>query len=251
MPNFWKFLVSPEKKTQIVLGLIFGLALVGCEASTTEVAPTSTPQPRNIAVTGTGKVYLTPDIATISIGVHKEDESATRAVENLNTQAVEITEILLDIGVEEEDIKISNFNIYPDQRFDESENPTSTVYVVDNTVFVTVRDMNNMGAIMGSVVEAGANSIFGIQFDVADKTQALSEARKLAVENAQVKAEELAQAAGVILGEIQSINEFGGVPVPVFEGQGGGGFEATAEQLPVNLGQLSLTVEVTVTYDIR
>lgn len=104
---------------------------------------------------------------------------------------------------------------------------------------------------MGSVVEAGANSIFGIQFDVANKTQALSEARKLAVENAQVKAEELAQAAGVPLGEIQSINEFGGVPVPVFEGQGGGGFEATAEQVPVNLGQLSLTVEVTVTYHIR
>ena len=86
---------------------------------------------------------------------------------------------------------------------------------------------------------------------MANKTQALSEARKLAVENAQVKAEELAQAAGVPLGEIQSINEFGGVPVPVFEGQGGGGFEATAEQVPVNLGQLSLTVEVTVTYHIR
>ena len=103
---------------------------------------------------------------------------------------------------------------------------------------------------MGSVVEAGANSIFGIQFDVADKTQALSQARKMAVENAQVKAEELAQAAGVPLGEIQSINEFGGVPVPVFEEQGGG-LENTADQVPVNLGQLSLTVEVTVTYDIR
>lgn len=104
---------------------------------------------------------------------------------------------------------------------------------------------------MGSVVEAGANSIFGIQFDVADKTQALSEARKLAVDNAQGKAEELAQAAGVTLGEIQSINEFGGVPVPVFEGQGGGGFEPTADQVSVNLGQLSLTVEVSVTYRIR
>jgi hypothetical protein len=53
------------------------------------------------------------------------------------------------------------------------------------------------------------------------------------------------------LGEIQSINEFGGVPVPVFEGQGGGGFGATADQAPVNLGQLSLTVEVSVTYHIR
>lgn len=229
--------------------LVFLLA--GCETSATEIAATSTPPPRDIAVTGTGKVYLTPDVATISIGVHSEDESASRAVETNTQQAEAVTGTLLDIGVEEEDIKISNFSIYPDQQFDESGNPLGTLYVVDNTVFVTVRELNNLGSIMGSVVEAGANSIFGIQFDVADKRKALSDARKMAVENAQVKAEELAQAAGVTLGEIQSINEFGGVPVPVFEGRGGGGFETTAEQMPVNLGQLSLTVEVTVTYNIR
>jgi len=239
-------------KLALLLGLILaGLVLGACETSTIEPVPTSTPPPRNIAVSGTGKVYLTPDIATISIGVHKEDESATRAVESNNAQAKEVTDILLEIGVEEEDIKFSNFNIYPEQRFDENGIQSATIYVVDNTVFVTVRELNNLGAIMGSVVEAGANSIFGIQFDVADKTQSLSEARKLAVDNAQEKAEELAQAAGVTLGEIQSINEFGGVPVPVFEGQGGGGFEPTADQVPVNLGQLSLTVEVSVTYNIR
>ena len=242
----------PTNKLMLLIGVILaGLVLSACETSTLEPVPTTTPPPRNIAVSGTGKVYLTPDIATISFGVHNEDESATRAVESNNAQAKEVTDVLLEIGVEEEDIKFSNFNIYPEQRFDESRNQSSTIYVVDNTVFVSVRELNNLGAIMGSVVEAGANSIFGIQFDVADKTQALSEARKLAVDNAQGKAEELAQAAGVTLGEIQSINEFGGVPVPVFEGQGGGGFEPTTDQMPVNLGQLSLTVEVSVTYHIR
>lgn len=245
-----KIHVPTIKPVYLVLVLMAGFLLVGCETSATVMVPTSTPQPRNIAVSGTGKVYLTPDIATISIGVHNEDENATRAVESNNAQAEAVTGILLDEGVEAEDIKISNFNIYPEQRFDEDGNPSGTFYMVDNTVFVTVRELNNLGVIMGSVVEAGANSIFGIQFDVADKTQALSQARKMAVENAQVKAEELAQAAGVPLGEIQSINEFGGVPVPVFEEQRGG-LETTADQVPVNLGQLSLTVEVTVTYDIR
>ena len=101
------------------------------------------------------------------------------------------------------------------------------------------------------VVEAGANSIFGIQFDVSDKTQAISKARRAAIEDAQVKAEELAQAAGVTLGEVQSINEFGGIPVPVFEGKGAGGLESSEAQVPVSLGQLSLTVEVTVNYNIH
>lgn len=227
------------------------LVLSACEASTIEPDPTSTPPPRDIAVSGVGKVYLTPDIATISIGVHNEDESATRAVDGNKAQAKKVSDLLMEMEVKEEDIKISNFNIFPQEHYDENGNKVGTVYIVDNTVIVTVRDLNNLGAIMGSVVEAGANSIFGIQFDVADKTQALTEARKLAVANAQVKAEELAQAAGVTLGQIQSINELGGAPVPVFEGQEGGGFEALTEQVPVNLGQLSLTVTVEVTYNIR
>jgi uncharacterized protein YggE len=251
MLSFWIKLVPGKQPVRTILVLILGLLLAACEASSTEIAPTSTPQPRNIAVTGTGKVYLTPDIATISIGIHNEDERAPRAVEGINAQAKAVREILLEIGVEDEDIKIANFNIFPDQELDVTGNPGPTVYIAENTVMVTVRDLDNLGEIMGSVVEAGANSIFGIQFDVADKTQALSEARKLAVENAQLKAEELAQAADVTLGEIQLINEFGGVPVPIFEGQGGGGFESASDQVPVNLGQLSLTVEVTVTYNIK
>jgi len=243
-------LTVTQKVFAIVLAIL-GLGLSACEASTIEPVPTSTPQPRNITVSGIGKVYLTPDIATISIGVHNEDESVTRAVNGINTQARDVTEILLEMGVEEEDIKIMNFNILPEERFDEIGNQTSTVYGVDSTVFVTVRELDNLGAIMGSVVEAGANSIFGIQFDVADKTLALTKARKLAVENARTKAEELAKVAGVTLGEIQSINELGGVPVPVFEGQEGGGFESPGDQLPVNLGQLRLTVEVSVSYNIH
>ncbi len=227
------------------------LLLGACGGSQSEPTATGTPPPRNITVSGSGKVFLNPDIATISIGVHTEDESAARAVNGNNAQAQKVTEVLLEMGVEEDDIQTSNFNIYLEQRFDEEGDQAGTIYIVDNTVLVTMRDLNILGEIMGTVVEAGANSIFGIQFDVADKTQALSEARRAAVEDAQKKADELALAAGVTLGEVQSINEFGGVPVPVFEGKGGGDFGATSDQVPISLGQLSLTVEVSVTYNIR
>lgn len=238
----------------ISLTMIFVLvALLGsaCSETQTESVPSSTPPPRVITVSGTGKVYLTPDIATITIGVHTEDESATRAVNSNNAQADKVAEVLKEMGVEENDIQTSNFNIFPQGQYDDLGNQTGTVYIVDNTVFVTVRDLDLLGEILGTVVEAGANSIFGIQFDVSDKTQAISKARKAAIEDAQVKAEELAQAAGVTLGEVQSINEFGGIPVPVFEGKGGGGLDSSAAQVPVSLGQLSLTVEVTVDYNIH
>jgi uncharacterized protein YggE len=232
-----------------VIWLLFVLS--ACASNPSEATATSTPPPRSITVSGSGKVYLTPDMATISIGVHSEDENAARAVDGNNAQAQKVKEVLLEMGVEEADIQTSNYNIFAERRDGESSDQAGTIYIVDNTVFATVRDLNKLGEIMGTVVEAGANSIFGIQFDVADKTQAISEARKAAVKNAQAKAEELTWAAGVTLGEVQSINESSGVPVPVFEGRGGGGFGAETAQAPESFGQLSLTVEVSVVYNIR
>lgn len=242
----------PNNRFAALAGMMLvAIILNACSGSQSEPTPSSTPPPRNITVSGSGKVYLTPDIATISIGVHAEGEDAARAVDANNAQIQQVTEVLQEMEVDEKDIQTSNFNITVQQQYDDNGNQVGTVYFVDNSIFVTVRDLDTLGEIMSSVVEVGANSIFGIQFDVADKTQLISEGRKAAVEDAQVKAEELAQAAGVTLGEIQSINEFGGVPVPVFEGKEGGGYGAGTAQIPVSLGQLSLTVEVSVIYNIR
>lgn len=55
----------------------------------------------------------------------------------------------------------------------------------------------------------------------------------------------------VVEDDIQTINEFDGVPVPVFEGKGGGEFDTTKAQVPVSLGQLSLTAEVSGIHDIQ
>jgi uncharacterized protein YggE len=240
-----------RKWANYAVAMISLLMVSACGSSQSIPTPTSTPEPRIISVSGSGKVFLTPDMATISIGVHNEDENASRAVEGNNAQAQSVIEVLLEMGVEEDDIQVSNFNIFAEQRNDQNGNQASTVYIVDNTVFVTVRELDNLGEIMGTVVEAGANSIFGIQPDIADKTQALSEARRAAVENAQTKAKELALAAGVTLGEVQSINESGGAPIPVFEGKSGVGVEEETDQVPESFGLLSLTVEVSVVYGIR
>jgi uncharacterized protein YggE len=92
---------------------------------------------------------------------------------------------------------------------------------VDNTVFVTLRELSELGDVLDAVIAAGANSINGIQFDVADRTTATADARKAAVADARSQAEELAEAAGVELGEIQSLSTSNiGYPGPVFDGRG-------------------------------
>ena len=237
-----------QKKYVILIGLI--LALVSLSACATPVTTQATPPPlRTLNVTGSGKVFIAPDIAYISIGVHTEGESASDAVTKNSEQAQKITGAIKGMGVDPKDIQTTNFNISPQQKYDDKGQLIGIIYVVDNTVYVTIRDLTKIGGLLDEVTKAGANNVYGIQFDLADKTSATSEARKIAVESARTQAQELAQAAGVTLGAVQTINTYNSYPVSVYEGKGGGAMAAS--DVPISPGQLSLTIEVNIVYEIK
>lgn len=211
------------------------------------------PTPRTLNVTGEGKVTITPDIAYISIGVHTEDKNAAEAVAANTTQAQKVVDALRAADIDPKDIQTINFSIYPQQQYDNEGKFQGINYVVDNTVYVTLRDIAKLGELLDTVVSAGANSINGIQFDVEDRSKALSEARKLAVEDAQKQANELASAAGVSLVQVISLNTYGVTPpVPVYDYRAGVGGAAAAEAaVPVSPGQMVVTVQVNMVYEIE
>ena len=87
------------------------------------------------------------------------------------------------------------FSIYPNTQYDQQTGkPGTTTYVVDNTVYVTVHQLDKLGDLLDATVQAGANSVNNIQFDVADKSSAIQQARDQAVKDAQTQAQELASA---------------------------------------------------------
>ena len=239
--------------------MLFSIVLSACSGVAAAKAPASAnladgePPPRTISVTGSGKTVLTPDIAYINIGVQTEDQDASSAVSENTLQTQEVIDALTAAGVAKEDIQTTNFNIYPRQDYDPQGQPTGEItYIVTNTVYVTVRDLDQIGDLLNSAVAAGANTIHGIQFDVDDKAEALSDARASAVKNAETIAQELAAAADVGLGEIQSISTFtGGYPSPLFEGRGGGANIMADAPVPISAGQMIVTVEVSVIYTIE
>ena len=113
-----------------------------------------------------------------------------------NRKTESLVAALKKAGIAENDLRTTNFSIWSNPQYGPDGQPTGqTIYAVDNTVYVTVRDLAKLGDILDQAVRAGANNINSIQFDVADKTQALTEARKAAVEAARKQAEELAAAA--------------------------------------------------------
>ena len=227
--------------------LTLGVFLAACGPSAVTVQPQ--PTQRTLTVTGTGMVMLTPDVAYISIGVHTENVSAAEAVAENNAKSQAVAMAIKGFGVEAKDIQTTNFSIWPQDQYDDKGTKIGTIYNVDNTVYITVRDLTKLGDLLDASIRAGANTVNSIQFDVADKTEAISQARKAAVENAQTQAQELVDATGVKLGDVQTISYYDSTPLSADYGKGGGAMAASS--VPVSSGQFQLTTTVTIVYELK
>jgi len=210
------------------------------------------PQVRTINVTGNAQVILAPDIAYISIGVHSEAQSAKDAVASNNTQTQAVIDAIKGQGVDAKDIQTTNFSVYQNTKTGPNGENQGTIFVTDNTVYVTMRDLTKIGPILDASIAAGANSIYGITFDVQNKDAALATGRDQAMADAKAQADGLAKAGGATLGSIQSISYYSSSPSPIYydnkaapAGIGGGG------SVPISTGQLTLTVSVSVTYALK
>jgi hypothetical protein len=230
--------------------LIASLTLSAC-GPTTVVANALPPQ-RLLNVTGSGSVYLQPDVAYINIGVHTELATAADAVAENSDQTQKVIDALKSFGVKDIDIRTAYFSIYPSVQYDPQTNERlGTYYVVDNSVYVTVREIEKLGDLLDATLLAGANSVNSIQFDAEDKSEAIKEARDAAVKDAEQQAQELAAAAGISLGSLQRIDFFSTVPPEVFGGYGKGGGGAEAAAVPIQTGQLTIAATVSVSYEVK
>jgi uncharacterized protein YggE len=225
--------------------LLLGVVLSACSG-------TVKPVERSISVTGTGTVSLAPDIAYIYIGVSNEGPDLAQEVSVNNSQADALSQALQAAGVALADIQTSNFSIYSNgKQFDPQDGKyLGVTYTVNNTVNVTVRDLTRLGELLRAAVSSGANTINSISFDLADKSAAQAEARIKAMDNAKSLAGELAGIAAVNLGEVQTINYTEYTYSP-YAGMGGGGAYAPNASVPIQPGQIQVSVSVNVTYGIK
>ncbi|MGH2625136.1 MAG: SIMPL domain-containing protein [Anaerolineales bacterium] len=226
--------------------LLAALALSGCAPQTPDYI-----QP-GITVSGTGSTKVTPDVATVTLGVQSQNERISLAVSDNNRRSALVHKSVVEMGVAEGDIRTTYFSVWSQPRYDEFGTLTGeTTYFVDNTVLVTVRDVTKLGEILQAAIDAGSNSIQGISFQVEDPTEAEDQARAEAIADAQAKAQELATAAGAQLGEVTSITTSIYLPLPMQAyaryGLGGGGGEGPA----VSVGTYEVQVQITITYALR
>lgn len=232
----------------ILLALMALLSLAGGPAF---AAPAQQLGPTNsITVSGSGEASGTPDVAYINLGVDTVAANVAQAVAEANQDMAAIIAALQAAGVAAEDIQTQSFNVWPEDRYDpQSGAPTGErAYRVQNALSVMVRDIEKVSPVIDAALQAGADSVNGLSFGIADTTELEAQARLKAVEDARQRGAELAKAFGVTLGAPIIISEsFGGgiLPPMVYAqaGLGGGGPQITP-------GQLSVSVQLTVTFAI-
>lgn len=233
----------------LILGLLAGCA--GGVAPTVSPTPVATPSAHTISVTGNGQVNVSPDIAVATLGVETRNTDVTVAVSDNATASKAVADAIRGLGVQDKDIQTSNFTVYSQEVTGPNGQSTGQVnYVVDNSISFTIRDLSKLGQILGAALGAGANSVQGVSFSLADQAPAMLRARVKAVQDAQARAATLAAAAGVKLGPPISISEVTVSPTPVMAqamGLGGGGSSA----VPVSSGSLSVDVTVTMVFQIQ
>lgn len=241
------------KLISLVMVAVLGLLTLSACGAPAAVSGQESQQPHTISVTGNGIAFGSPDIAVAIIGVHTQNENPSTALSENTDKMNAVIAALKGLGIEEKDIQTSNFSIYAQQNFEPNTGkPTTITYMADNSVTVKIRDLSKVGDALGKAVAAGANTINGVNFTVSDQSKLEAEARDKAMADAKARAEQLAKAAGVSLGEPMTISEsINAQPIPyaadikALSAGGGGG------PVPVSTGQIQVNLQVSVTYVIK
>ena len=232
------------------------LALLIVSVAGAGVAHADTPPgPADHAITavGDGVVDGTPNVLDLSLGVTTRDPSAATALGHNSELALKVIGVLKSAGVADKDVQTTDLSITPSMN---SSGDHVDGYEVDNTVTAKLRDINKAGDIVDAATKVAGNEVVvrNLSFSFDDNSSMVAAARALAVKRAQDQARQLADAAGVALGTLESISSTS-VPVGPPAGttgssRGGSAAAPAAPTPPVNPGSQTVSVEVTVVYQI-
>jgi uncharacterized protein YggE len=251
--------VSRSRLTWLAGGAGVGLLVATLATPLGSLAQSPSPTPNgtgdsdfrpSISVTGTGRVKAEPDVADINLGVTKQADDAQTAADDAATTMAAVIAALQAAGVADADIQTTTISLTPVYDYDDNP-PQIEGWEASNLVNITVRDIDSVGAVVDAATGAGATNINGITFRVDDATAAEAEARAAAVADARAKADQLAEAAGVTIIGVLSMSESGAQPpMPIFMERAAFDMAAGEAATPVMPGQVELSINVFVQFEI-
>jgi uncharacterized protein YggE len=200
-----------------------------------------------ITVGGHGTARGAPQLARARFGASVARPRLADSLTETNAAVVRLREALERLGVAREDAVTGWLTV--------QEIAYEGVYRCGHTLEVTLRDLPRVGEVLAGVLLAGGDgaSLYGVDFEVADREPLVTEARALAWNDARSRAEQLAAYAGRRLGAVTAVVEVD----PSYRPMGGGMRTmalAAAESAPggapldVEAGKVAVEVSLTATW---
>lgn len=208
------------------------------------------PTPTLLTLTAEGRVARTPDIAEVSGGVVTSAATAAAAMTENAGRMTAVVAAVRRAGIADRDIQTSGLTLAPQYRYDNNQPPVLTGYQATNTVNLRIRRIADTGKLLDALVAVGANQINGPNFRIEAADAALDEARTAAVATARARALLYARATGLAIKRIVTITESAGYepgPRPMMMMKAMAAEAAT----PIAAGEVALTVNVTMTFELQ
>ena len=237
--------------TVLIAGLLF--VMIGALACGDSKDRDDGPAQGGISVAGTASISLTPDIATLVLGVEAIDETVAQARADAAEAMAGIVDVLTASGIADDDIQTTHLSIQP--QYDYSTETRKLIgFSVNNIVNVTVRDIGVVGTVIDQSVAAGGDltRVQSIYFSVDDTSPYEKQLVEDAVKDATDKAQHLADLTGVTLGKPISITYGGGSPYPIFDDSPRFAMaESAAFDTSISPGEVETSITVSIIFAIE
>ena len=221
-----------------------------------------------ITVSGEGKVYVKPDIATVSLGVTTEAATVADVTKNNTEKMNAVIEAIKALKIDEKDIQTTNYNLSPVYEtysmpvapmmyppvdgIAKRTGTTVTGYRLEQNIQVKIRDFTKVGDVLSQGMARGANLVGDLQFTIDNPEQFKEDARAKAIAKAKTNAQNLAKESGVRLGKIINVYENYVYPMYNSRAVGMGGAEDAAIPAPsIEPGQQEINITINLTYQIK
>ena len=258
--------------------LIISAGLTGCSAEKQANAAegqqvsVNINSQQGITVRGQGKVTVSPDIATVYLGISAQAAKVADAQSQAASAMNKVMTALTGAGIDKKDIQTQSYSIQqiykpvvgsgvavpPDKSPTPNLPPiptqevTTPVYQVSNMVVAKIRTIDKTGPILDAVTEAGGDLIRvnSVYFSVDQPEKYYSQARTSAMADAKARATQLARLAEVTLGKATFVTEdfAPSVPYPMaaYRDSSGAGYST-----PISPGQTDIILNIQVSYTIQ
>lgn len=165
-----------------------------------------------MTLTGNGEVTTVPDVAILRLGVQTTGEQLTD-IQNENARISQaILNALEQLNIT--DIKTYQYTI--DKRYEYVDGKQiDKGYTVRNIFEIKTNNLDQVGNVIDTAVQYGANVVDFIEFEVSNINSYYFKALDLAIENATQKADMVAMSLGLTTTPVPiRINESSTVPMP-------------------------------------